>query len=179
MPTFQKKTVVDNTVIESDPAPQEVAVPTKTDTNWEAFAKAGLVPVHITCELYTPTYHRTGGCHSALLINSATLRKHSHPDHCGGFRMFLRKTDGKPSPLWADLATSGLEATDLLCEVCGQPVRLTPAGIAAHAKPHSGETRQSWAEMRRKHPTAVLGLRLSLGQQRTEDLDQDIDEFNQ
>ena len=53
--------------------PTELKTPTeqpkaasKTFTNWDAFAKAGLRPVTITCQAYAP-YHRVDrSCHSNL-----------------------------------------------------------------------------------------------------------------
>ena len=48
----------------------------KTYTNWEAFAKAGLIPATLRCQSYKPVHLSDSSCHSNLKFDAATLKRH-------------------------------------------------------------------------------------------------------
>ena len=68
----------------------------KTYTNWEAFAKAGLIPATLRCQSYKPVHLSDSSCHSNLKFDAATLKRHFDGEHGGGFWVDVRKTEGKP-----------------------------------------------------------------------------------
>jgi len=130
----------------TDKAAVPVAEPTttksKTYTNWKAFEQAKLAPVTIKCEGYRPVFGADYSCHSALLLKGQVLKNHIDNDHGGGFRFFLKATEGKTHPIWQELQDLGLEAHDFRCEICDKTLRFAPASIIPHLKPHSGKTRR-------------------------------------
>lgn len=111
-----------------------------TFTDWQAFAKAGLVPVGVACQAYAPTHRNDTSCHSYLRYTAETLRRHTEGGHGGAFQFYLKRTDStKPSKLWKELAESGLEAYDLRCDICDATLRFHPSSILPHCKPHRGK----------------------------------------
>jgi hypothetical protein len=136
----------------------------KTYTNWEAFAKAGLIPATLRCQSYKPVHLSDSSCHSNLKFDAATLKRHFDGEHGGGFWVDVRKTEGKPHPLWAELAASGLEAHDLRCDICDAQIRWSPNSIMAHMKAHSGKTR-------RVYPGGKFNFTIGYGQPDREDSD--------
>lgn len=138
-----------------EPTASAVAPASKTYTNWKAFEQAKLVPTTIKCEGYRPVFMHDGSCHTNLLPNAATLKRHIENDHGGGFRFFVKTTEGKPHPIWAELEAMGLEAHDFRCETCDKTLRFHPSSIIPHLKPHSGKTR-------RVYPGATFNMVLSL-----------------
>lgn len=140
----------------------------KTFTNWKAFEQAKLVPATIKCEAYRPVFQHDASCHSNLLFTVETLQRHIDGDHGGGFRFFLKQTDGKPSPLWKALEEAGLEAHDFRCEICDKQLRFHPSSIIPHLKAHGGKTR-------RVLPGGVFNMVLSKGRPEIELTDEDED----
>ena len=142
--------------------PKETPAPGRTTTNWKAFQDAGLVPVAIECQAYPPTHLNDTSCHSKLLFNAETLKAHCLAEHGGAYQFYLRKTDGRPAKLWDDLMVSGLEAQDFRCSACNAILRFHPTSFLAHLKGHRGNTRQSYAEIIRRHPKAIGCLNVTV-----------------
>lgn len=114
----------------------------KTFTNWKAFEACKLVPATISCEAYRPVFSNDASCHTKIPMNVATLVRHLDGEHGGGFRFFLKTTEGKPHPLWKELEEAGIEAHDFRCDVCSAQLRFHPSSIMPHMKAHSGNTRR-------------------------------------
>ena len=117
----------------------------KTHTQWEAFAKAGLAPIAIECSSYHPPHTTDFSCHTKLKLDTETLKRHIASEHGGVFHLYLRKTE-KPSPLWAELALSGLEAHDIRCAACDKQFRFHPTSILPCTRPHRGKTKVAYRE---------------------------------
>lgn len=149
-----------------DTTSPEVVTPTKkkTYTNWKAFEQMKLVPTSIKCEGYRPVFLADMSCHSHMQFKASTIASHIDGEHGGGFRFFLKTTDGKPHPIWQELEDAGLEAHDFRCEICDAQLRFAPSSIAAHLKPHSGKTR-------RVLPGGVLNLLIGKGKPEREEVD--------
>lgn len=157
--------------------PTPTAAPAaKTYTNWDALAKSGLVPVIINCQAYRPIHLHDASCHTALKFDTATLQRHMDSEHGNAFEIYLRKSDGKPSPLWAELSASGLEAGDFRCGVCDRQLRLHPTSILQHMKPHSGQSKASYREAAGRSSGCVGMLRVTLQKDRPESALEDDDE---
>ncbi len=127
------------------PQPEEAA--RKSATNWMALAKAGVKPITVRCQTYPPIFRSDASCHSALIMNAATLKRHMESEHGGAYYVQLAPNDGKTHALWADLETSGLEAQDFRCELCDEVLRLPlhPSNFAPsskHMRPHGGKSRR-------------------------------------
>lgn len=147
------------------PAPQ---TPTKKSfTDWTAFTKAGLVPNQIRCEAYKPVHMADMSCHTKLLFNAATLKRHTLGEHGGGFHFELRKTDGKASPLWTEMSDLGLESYDFRCDNCDAQLRFSPSSIIPHLRAHGGKTR-------RVYPGGHFNLTIGFERPNTEDTDTDL-----
>lgn len=116
--------------------------PQKSLTKWTAFEQAGLVPVQISCQAYKPVHGADMSCHTRLLFNADTLKRHMDSEHGGGFYFVLRKTDGKPSPLWKQMEQLGLEAHDFRCDNCDAQLRFHPSSFTNHMRAHGGKTRR-------------------------------------
>ena len=144
--------------------PTETIKPPKSRsyTNWDAFTKAGLVPVSIKCEGYAPFFTSDPSCHSYVKLDAVNLKQHYESEHGGGFRLFLKKSDGKSHPLWNELSLAQLEAGDFRCEVCNEKLRFHPTSILPHAKQHRGMTRQAYATLSRDNKEAVAFLNIAL-----------------
>jgi len=112
-----------------------------TNTNWQAFVKAGLVPTTIKCSAYHPVHQADMSCHTRLLLSVPTISDHIKGDHGGGFKFSL-KTYPKAWQGWADFEAAGLEIHDIRCDVCDQTVPLVPARILFHMRPHTGKVRR-------------------------------------
>lgn len=126
------------------PAAEIPVVPEKrkTVTNWRVFGEAGLVPVRIRCEGYLGSHPADLSCHSNLLLKGESVLAHMVPDHSGGwFKFKFRISDGKESPVWAELEEAGVEITDLYCSHCRQGVAMTPRAMIKHLQAHAGATR--------------------------------------
>lgn len=149
----------------------------KTYTNWNAFNLAKLRPVMVVCQGYRPAMRQDFSCHTRLIPSGETLSKHIAHDHGGGFRLSLRRSDSKASPLWDDIADQGLEAHDFRCAACNAELRFHPTSLAPHSKPHSGMNRQSYAELARLAPGATLFINVLLKKGRPEAGLTDEDEF--
>ncbi len=137
----------------------------KTYTNWKVFEQMKLTPVTIKCEGYRPLFMADISCHSNLRFTAATIKNHVDGDHGGGFRFFLKTTDGKPHPIWAELEAAGMEAHDFRCEICDSQLRFAPTSIASHLKAHSGKTR-------RVLPGATFNLLIGSGKPEREEVDE-------
>lgn len=151
----------------AEPAPVS-ATPNSTYTNWDAFAKIGLVPVALECHAYKPVHLSDFSCHTRLKFDSETLKRHMVGEHGGAYLFALRSSDGKISPLWKDLAASGLEAQDFRCEVCDAVLRFHPSSIAQHNKPHRGKTRMAYRQLSDTYAKATGFFSMTLGAQRPE-----------
>lgn len=134
----------------------------KTFTNWDALAKAGLVPLQVDCQAYRPVHLADFSCHTRLKIDSETLRTHMQAEHGGAYELYLKRADGKESPLWKGLTESGLEAGDVRCGVCSKQVRLRPQELLQHMRPHAGDTKQRYREVASVKPGVVGLLRITL-----------------
>lgn len=155
--------------------PKETPATGRTSTNWKAFQDAGLVPVAIECQVYPPTHQNDFSCHTKLLFEADTLKRHLQGEHGGAYCIYLRKTDGRPAKLWEDLMNSGLEAQDFRCGACSAILRFHPTSMANHLKGHRGNTRQSYAEIIRRHPKSIGMFQVTVSDtavQQTEDLDE-------
>lgn len=164
------------TVVAEKPA--EGSKTAKSYTNWDALAKSGLTPILINCQAYRPVHMADFSCHSALpTFNVTNLRKHIASDHGACFEIFFKRTDGKESPLWKELSESGLEAGDIRCGCCSKPVRLHPTSLLQHCKPHAGDTKQRYTQIRDTKQGTVGMFRLTLQTTPPESQLQDTDEF--
>lgn len=174
MPT--KETVSSTLAASSEP----VVSPKNTSTNWSVFEKSKLTPVTVKCDAYSIPGEPFSdfSCHTALQLNVATLKNHIAAEHGSRFRFMLRLNDGKASPLWKELESSGLEAADFRCEVCNEKLRFHPASLQRHLRPHQGKVRQAYAELARQNPKAVGFFCFTLGSQPTEDQLEDGDEYS-
>lgn len=152
--------------------PTELKTPTeqpkaasKTFTNWDAFAKAGLRPVTITCQAYAP-YHRVDrSCHSNLRFKPEDFKRHM-PGCGGALQLTLKKVDGKESALWKELSESGLEAHDFRCDICDKQLAFRPSSILPCLRAHSGKTR-------RVHPGGKFNITLGEVREQDEELSDD------
>lgn len=153
------------------------AVVSKTYTNWNALTIAGLRPTMIECQAYRPALRGDNSCHTRLLPKGDSFINHIGHDHGGGFRLSLRKSDGKASPLWAEIGELGLEAHDFRCAACGAEVRFHPTSIMQHMKPHQGMTKQAYQQLARSSPGAVGFFNVFLKKGRPEQALTDADEF--
>lgn len=152
----------------SEPTKAATAAKQKTYTNWKAFEQAKLTPVTIKCEGYHPVFLHDSSCHSNLLFTAKSIQNHIENEHGGGFRFFLKLTDGKPSNLWSELAEAGLEGHDFRCEVCDKQLRYHPSSIIPHLKAHSGKTR-------RVNPGGVFNMVIATGRPEIALTDEDED----
>lgn len=120
--------------------PDTPVVPTdkpkrKTYTRWDAFQVLNLVPVEIRCEGYH-AYHPTDlSCHTRLPLQAQSMIDHYMSEHGGGFSVKVRIAD-KPWAGWQELQDKGMELDDFRCAECLNPVRVNPADIQFHMKPH-------------------------------------------
>lgn len=123
--------------------PTEQAKPvSKTFTKWDAFAKAGLRPVTITCQAYKPVHLSDRSCHTNLQFSAAAFKRHIEADHGSAIQLTLKKVDGTSSPLWKELSESGLEAHDFRCDICDRQLTFHPTSILSCMRAHSGKTRR-------------------------------------
>jgi hypothetical protein len=154
--------------------------PKRTTTNWKAFQDAGLVPVAIECQTYPPIHQHDYSCHTKLTFTIENLKRHLAAEHGGAYCIYLRKTDGRPAKFWDDMMESGLEAVDFRCGVCqgdrpDRNMRFHPTSLAQHMKSHRGNSKQSYAEVGRRHPKAIGLVQVTVSDtavQQTEDLDE-------
>ena len=128
-------------------APQPAEATRKSATNWMALAKAGVKPVTVRCQTYPPIFRSDASGHSALQVNSATLKRHREGEHGGAYYVQLTPKAGKASTFWQDMEDSGLEAQDFRCEICDKVLRLplhqsnfVPSAVCM--RPHAGKTRR-------------------------------------
>jgi len=134
--------------IKSDAALQQTpsdAKPIKKSfTNWDAFAKAGLRPVTVTCQAYKPIHLADRSCHTNLQFTAEALTRHLQADHGGAIQLTLKKVDGGNSVggFWKALSESGLEAHDFRCDVCDKVLRFHPTSILSCMRAHNGKTRR-------------------------------------
>ena len=143
-----------------------VQVGAKTYTNWEAFAKAGLAPIQLSCSAYKPIHLHDASCHSKLLFKAENLKRHIEGEHGGGFQLEVKYTDSKtPHPFWADLSNNGLELHDFRCDICDAQLRVHPSSILPHMKAHGGKTR-------RVYPGGKFNLTIAMSRPDREDLDE-------
>jgi hypothetical protein len=110
-------------------------------TNWDAFAEAGLVPVSIRCQDYFPAQRSDASCHTTFAISVENVLRHMSEEHGsgGGFELTVRRTEGKKSPFWAEMAKAGIEIHDFRCD-CDKEVPLVPRRMLNHCKSHVGRT---------------------------------------
>jgi hypothetical protein len=137
----------------------------KTLTNWAAFEKAGLVPVEVTCDGYTPVHSRNNGCHTRIAVTKRDpetgkpvgtadgiighiLAQHGSTAYGTGFLLKLRQTEGKPWSGWAQLKSANVEVQDFRCDHCNKIVPLRPGDILSHMKPHNGKVKKSIVQNR-------------------------------
>jgi hypothetical protein len=114
----------------------------KTYTNWKAFRDGRFVPVRVRCEGYLGAHPADMSCHTNIHPSSENIISHMRPEHAGGwFKMRLRVSDSKPSPIWDDLEAANVEIGQLYCPHCRSEVQLTPRSILQHLQPHAGANR--------------------------------------
>ncbi len=116
-------------------APEAPSPKRKTYTRWDAFEAINLVPTEIRCEGYLPFHPLNLGCHTRLPLHAQSLIDHLNSGHGGGFEMQVRVGDS-PWSGWKDLQDAGVELEDFRCGECMNPVRVNPADIQAHMRPH-------------------------------------------
>jgi hypothetical protein len=169
------------TMSPQEATPLESPKPSETYTNWRAFAAAKLVPVRIDCHSYA-TKGRQGhdaSCHSRIPLPATPAifsENHIAKDHGGKFQFYLRKSDGKQSPLWEQLMSSGLEALDLRCEVCDEQLRFHPSSFEKHLRRHPGQTKQAYTQVIAADQNAQGLFNVTLGVKRPESVE-DIEEL--
>lgn len=138
-------------------APPRVAKPEpvlETVTKWETFAKANLHVENIFCEGYRPTFSYDSGCHSNLLVKPSSIRAHIDSEHGGGFviKVKIGTPAARPDPFWSSLKTSGLELSEVRCDVCSKVLPLSAQLLLQHLKPHTGDF---------KRPRATKSFRMT------------------
>lgn len=148
--------------------PAEASKARKAYTNWDALAKSGLVPLVINCQSYRPVHMADFSCHTALKMDVPTLRRHMVSEHGSAFEIFLKRTDGKESPLWQELSAAGLEAGDFRCGCCSKPVRLHPTSILQHSRSHAGDTKQRYNQIKDIKTGVTAMFRVTLQTERPE-----------
>lgn len=126
--------------------PQVVEKKKGSYTQWEAFAKAKLVPASVECSGYHPIFRGDASqhCHTKFPQTLENIERHTK-SCAGGFLFKLKSTDGKVSPLWAELQNSNLESYDFRCDNCDAQLRFHPSSILPHMKPHGGKTRRVYS----------------------------------
>lgn len=117
----------------------------KTYTRWDAFDAINLVPTEIRCDGYRPFHNVDLSCHTALPLQAQSMIDHYLSEHGGGFTMKVRVGDS-PWPGWKELADKGVELEDFRCGECLNAVRVNPADIQAHMKPHLASKRMKTSE---------------------------------
>ena len=137
---YEKKSV------NEEPVEVELEAETKpvkqSSTNWAAFEKAGLVPTEIMCQGYQPIHRADMSCHTRLTLKAANMLGHLANDHGGGFKITVKRTEGKAWPGWKELREAGIDCFDLRCDVCDSVLQFQPNHLLAHIKPHSGKNRR-------------------------------------
>jgi hypothetical protein len=114
-----------------------------TYTKWDAFDRAHLVPVTITCDGYHPVHYVNNGCHSKTVLSAEAIINHMRADHGNGFQIQLRVTDGKGWPGWKALKDAGIEIVDLRCDVCDKTLPLHPQHLLGCMRAHAGKTKRA------------------------------------
>jgi hypothetical protein len=105
------------------------------------------------------------------------MQRHMDAEHGGCYEIYLKRAEGKASPLWSELSTAGLEAGDLRCGVCSKQLKLHPASILQHMRPHNGDTKSRFREVA-SIKTGVVGmLRLTLQLEQPSEQLEDADEL--
>jgi hypothetical protein len=117
----------------------------KTYTRWDAFDAINLVPTEIRCEGYHQAHPQDMSCHSRLPIQAQSMIDHYLSEHGGGFLMKV-KIGESPWAGWKELQDKGVELEDFRCGECLQAVRVNPADIQAHMKPHLAGKRMKISE---------------------------------
>lgn len=149
-----------------------VASGPRTISKWDAFGQAGLAPVQIVCQTYFPYHLYDGSCHSKVpKFSSEQLKTHIAGEHGAAFEIYLKKVDGKASPLWGDLSSSGLEAADLRCGVCSKQLRLQPSSLLQHMRPHNGNTKQSYRQATSERVGCIGKIQVTLSSNRPDDVE--------
>jgi hypothetical protein len=154
--------------------------PKETYTNWKAFVAAKLVPVRIDCQSYSIRGRQghDASCHSRLPLPTSptTFADHILKEHGGKFQFYLRKSDGKQSPLWEELSTSGLEAADIRCEVCDEQLRFHPSSFEKHLRRHPGKSKQAYTQVIAADQNAQGLFNITLGARAPESVE-DLEEL--
>ena len=154
MPVKYEKKTVDESPVEVET--EEVVKPVKqATTNWAAFERAGLVPKEIVCQGYLPIHRADMSCHTRLVPKAENLISHTQNDHGGGFRVTVKRTEGKAWAGWEELKKLGADCFDLRCDVCDAVLQFQPNHLLAHMKAHQGKNR-------RIQPGGVFWITLSL-----------------
>lgn len=156
------------TATTSEPVASSTAAP-ETYTSWKSLTQAKLIPIRVDCQTYPINGVQKAdlSCHTRLIPAVDTFKRHMAAEHGGEFQFYVRKSEGKASPLWEDLTFSGLEASDLRCAVCNEKLRFHPASFERHLRPHAGNTKQAYNEMRMREPQAMGQFNVSLGLRRS------------
>jgi hypothetical protein len=178
---MSKETPASNALIATPETP--VPETPKTQTNWDALTKAGLRPTVVFCQAYADQSGRLlsrvdTSCHSRLIPKAENLITHYKGGHGGEFKIGVRKSDNKPSPMWAELAAAGIEAVDFRCEVCGVPLRFHPTSFIQHLRSHTGKTKQAYIQMTRDIPGSLGMFSFKLGKQVGDSQLEDNDEYS-
>ncbi len=128
--------------VEPSPALQEVTSK-KTYTNWDAFAKAKVVPTTIICDIIAQ-HPADEACKTRMTLAASNMIRHFEIGHGGGFQVKVKQTDGKPWPGWKELEDAGYEIVNMKCEVCDRKVQVSARDILNHLRAHQGKFRGAY-----------------------------------
>lgn len=136
------ETVSKTTEVAAPLAAQAPLIPRKTLTNWRLFEEGGFIPIRWRCDGYLGQHPADLSCHGNVIPTGENVIRHMAPEHGGGwFRVKFRLSDGKTSPLWAELEEAGVELQHFYCPHCREEVPMTPRAIIKHLQPHAGANR--------------------------------------
>lgn len=125
----------------------EVEIKPKTYTNWEAFAKAKVMPSNLVCDVIH-MHPADEACKTRLPLEAKNMIRHFELGHGGGFQVKMKDNNGREWPGWKELADAGYEIVRMKCEVCDRQVQVSARDISNHRRPHQGKFRGAYQNFR-------------------------------
>lgn len=113
----------------------------RTDTKWENFNRAGLVPLEVWCQAYKPIHPMDPSCHTRMNMDAEQWVKHLDAGHGGGFLLEVGKSEKKWGG-WKKLVELGVECVDFRCDVCDKVLPIHTQFILNHMRNHNGKSRR-------------------------------------